>query len=253
MRTSAAELEHCHPGRKQSPQRCAEGGTNHRVQYPQERRGRRTMAHVLPVVVRSHTRLPTFARLVLGLPVVTPRSPGTYCPFWAAARGSRVTTRAKSRSRIPSTPASSVAWYSSTALTLCSAFGAPFRRRGDDGGRSCTVSDVTREPCRASWSTSGSRSMIDAISEEDAPTESSEKEKGKAGARAPQGPAGLPPSRIFSLAPPPPAADNASERVIGLRAGQCAERRYSKEVVAGQSECSLGCSPASDWSRCVGC
>jgi hypothetical protein len=45
-----------------------------------------------------------------------------------------------------------------------------FRRRGDNGGRSRTVSDVTREPCRASWSTSGSRPMINTISEEDAPT-----------------------------------------------------------------------------------
>ena len=80
MRTSAAELQHCHPGRKQSPQRCAEAGTNRRVQHPQERRGRRTMPHGLPVVVRSHTRLPHFA-LVLGLPVVTPRSPSTDCPF----------------------------------------------------------------------------------------------------------------------------------------------------------------------------
>src|SRR5437764_727254 len=83
MRMSAAELQHCHPGRKQSPQRCAEGDTNRRVQHPQERRGRRTMAHGLPVVVRSHTRLPNFARLVLGLPVVTRRSLGTYCPLWS--------------------------------------------------------------------------------------------------------------------------------------------------------------------------
>ena len=30
------------------------------------------MPHELPVVVRSHTGLPHFARLVLGLPVVTP-------------------------------------------------------------------------------------------------------------------------------------------------------------------------------------
>jgi hypothetical protein len=82
LRTSAAELQHGHPGRKQSPQRCAEGGTNRRVQHPQQRRGRRTMVNGLRVVVRSHTRLPNFARLVVGLPVVTPRSPGTYCPFW---------------------------------------------------------------------------------------------------------------------------------------------------------------------------
>ena len=85
MRTSAAELQHCHPGRKQSPQWCAEGGSNRRVQHPQERRGRRTMARGLPFVVRSHTRLPNFARLVLGLAAVTPSIARHILPVLARA------------------------------------------------------------------------------------------------------------------------------------------------------------------------